>query len=150
MERKENGEIPPEEETEKASKSFEEEEFIRYCEANNLDYNEEDMDEDDRKGFQQIKKRFIKAVKEKRLVVDGTNLLYTVSKYSPQAGEELVVRRPIGRDFMAMDGFKENQRMQQLNGFIASICGQEKSFIARLDVSDQQFLRDVGTLFLTA
>jgi hypothetical protein len=145
------GEGMPNQERKETEKSFEGEEFIRYCEANSLDYNEEDMDEDDRKGFRAIKKWFMKAVKEKRLVVDGVKLLYTISEYSKDsAGKEIAIRRPIGRDFMAMDGLRETQSVQKLNGFIASMCDQEKSFVARLDILDRQFLEGVGTLFLTA
>ena len=48
--------------------SFAEQEFVNWCDANGIDHAEEDMEEDDRKDFRKIKKRFAKAVDEKRLV----------------------------------------------------------------------------------
>jgi hypothetical protein len=127
-----------------------EQEFINYCEANEIDHDESGMDDDSRADFVKIKKRFMKAVDAKRLIVDGTKLVYTVSKFSPSSGEQITVCRPAGRDFIAMDGFKDTQQMQKFNAFIASICGKEKSYISRLDIVDRQFLQDVGTLFLAA
>ena len=132
-------------------KSLAEQEFINYCEANEIAYAEEDMDDESRADFAKIKKRFMKAVNAKRLVIDGTKLTYTVSKFSEgAAGDKLIISRPIGKDFIAMDGMKETQAMSKFNAFIASISGKEKSYIAKLDVLDRQFLQDIGTLFLTA
>jgi hypothetical protein len=127
-----------------------EQEFINFCEANEIDHDELSMDDDDRKNFAEIKKRFMKAVNQKRLVVDGTKLIYTISRFSEKAGETLTLSRPTGKDFFAMDGFKETQKMQQFNGFVSSIAGKEKSYVSRLDVKDRQFLQDIATLFITA
>jgi hypothetical protein len=107
------------------------------------------MEEDDRKDFKKIKKRFMKAVDEKRLVVDGTNIEYTISRFSKKnSGQKLTISRPIGRDFIAMDGFRDTQQMQKFHAFIASIAKTEKSLIGNLDTVDRQFLTDIGTLFL--
>jgi hypothetical protein len=127
-----------------------EQEFINYCDANEIDHDEYTMDDDDRKAFQKIKSRFVKAVNEKRLVVDGTKIIYTVSRFSGTAGEKLTISRPTGKDFIAMDGFKDTQQMQKFNAFISSIAEKEKSYVSRLDLLDRQFLQDIGMLFLTA
>jgi hypothetical protein len=125
-----------------------EQEFNNYCDANEIDRELDDMEDEDRESFIKIKKRFMKAVKEKRVVVDGVKLQYTVSKFSPSQGQPFTISRPTGKDFMAMDGFKDNQQMNKFNGFIASIAGTERSTVARLDIVDRQFLQDIGTLFL--
>jgi hypothetical protein len=127
-----------------------EQEFISYCDANEIDRTEEDMDDESRADFLKIKKRFMKAVDEKRLYVEGTSLVYTVSRFSSSKGESLTVSRPVGRDFIAMDGLKDTQQMSKFNAFLASLTGKEKSYIAKLDIKDRQFLQDIGTLFLTA
>jgi hypothetical protein len=129
---------------------FAEREFRAWCGANDIDCAEEDMGEEDRAGFVKIKKRFCRAITEKRLVTDGVKLVYKVSSQSPQAGEEITVRRPTGKDLIAMDGFKDTQQMQKMQAFIASVCGKERSFVARLDGRDYRFLQDAATLFLTA
>jgi hypothetical protein len=126
-----------------------EREFANYCEANGFDHDEDSMDDDDRKDFLKIKKRFVKAVVDGRVMVDGTSIVYTVSERSTKdAGQKITIRRPVGKDFLSMDGFKDTQQMKKFQAFIASFCGQEKSFVARLDIADRQFLQDVGTLFL--
>jgi hypothetical protein len=129
---------------------FAEREFRAWCENNDIDHAEEDMNEEDRADFVKIKKRFCSCLREKRLVTDGVKLAYKVSALSTAAGEEIVIRRPTGKDLMAMDGYKETQQMQKMQSFIASICGKEKSFIARLDGKDYRFLQDIAALFLTA
>jgi hypothetical protein len=130
--------------------SLAEQEFGNYCEANGFEHDECVMDDDERKDFLKIKRRFMKAVEEKRLIVDGVKLIYTISKFSESAGQKLTISRPTGKDFLAMDGFKDTQQMQKFNAFIASIAKMERSFIARLDIVDRQFLQDIGTLFLTS
>ena len=127
-----------------------EQEFINYCEANEFDHDEIAMDEDDRVNFVKIKNRFMKAINEKRLVVDGTKLEYTVSNFSKTAGEKIIISRPRGRDFIAMDGFKDTQEMQKFNAFLASLAGKDKSYVANLDIKDKQFLQDIGILFTHA
>jgi indole-3-glycerol phosphate synthase len=130
--------------------SFEVQEFFNWCDANDIDREVDDMDDEDRKSFNKIKNHFVKAIKEKRLTIDGTNIVYTVSRFSPSAGQSITISRPTGKDFLAMDGFKETQQMQKFNAFCASIAGEEKSFVSKLDVFDRQLIQDIGTLFITA
>jgi len=133
--------------------SFERQEFYNWCEANEIDHAIEAMDDDDRKSFLKIERHFTAAIKEERLVVDGRQFEYTVSKYSPNAGEKYMVKRPNGRAMLAMDGFKDNSQNQKLQAFIAAICGVEKrdiKKISELDDKDYKVLQDVAILFLTA
>jgi hypothetical protein len=132
--------------------TFEEQEFYNWCDANDIDHAVDGMDEDDRKGFEKLKRRFAAAVREKRLVVDGNKLIYTVSERSPARGKELTISPPNGRAMLAMDGYKETQQQQKLQAFIAAISGVEKrniADIATLNRKDYQFLQDVAVLFLT-
>ncbi|MDR2516414.1 MAG: hypothetical protein LBC88_03420 [Spirochaetaceae bacterium] len=102
-----------------------EQEFANYCEANGFDHDADGMDDEDRESFLKIKRRFVKAVKEARVIVDGTILVYTVSKFSgKEAGRKITVRRPVGRDFLAMDGYKETQQMNKFQAFVSSFCGR--------------------------
>ena len=134
--------------------SFEEGEFRRYCEANEFDYDELGMDEGDRKDFVKIKKRFMKAIKEKRLTVDGEKVLYTVSDRSPKemAGTKLTISRPNGRTLLAMDGHKDTQQQTKLLSYMAALCRiprNEISKISSLDKKDHQIIQDIAMLFLT-
>ena len=132
--------------------TFEEQEFFNWCDANEIDHAVESMKDDDRKGFEKIKKRFTRAIKEKRITIDGDRFTYTVSQKSPNAGKTFIVRRPNGRALLAMDGFKDTAGNQRLQNFIAAICGVEKrdiSEIAQLDIKDYNILQDIAILFLT-
>jgi hypothetical protein len=140
-------------ESEEGKISFEQQEFYNWCDANDIDRAVEGMDDDDRKSFLKIERHFTTAIKEKRLVVDGDKLVYTISDRSPTKGEKLTVRRPNGRAMLAMDGYKESQQNQKLQAFIAAISGVEKrdsQKISTLDDKDYKVLQDVALLFLTA
>ena len=133
--------------------SFEEGEFVRYCEANEFDYDEAGMDEDNRKDFVKIKKRFMRAVAEKRLVVDGDKIKYTVSNRSKEmAGQVLTISRPNGRTLLAMDGHKDTQQQTKLLNYMAALCRINRSDIHKissLDKKDHQIIQDIAILFLT-
>jgi len=136
-----------------AEMSFEEQEFKNYCEANDFDCNEEGMDEDTRRDFIKFKKRFTRAVAEKRIVIDGDRMEYTVSEKSKEmAGQKLNICPPNGRALLAMDGYKDNQQQNKLLAYIAALCKiprNEINKISSLDRRDYQFLTGVATLFLT-
>jgi len=132
--------------------SFEKQEFYNWCDANEIDRAIESMDNEDRKNFEKIEKRFTKAVEEKRIIINGDQLEYTVSEKSPNKGEKFTVRRPNGRAMLAMDSFKETAGHQKLQNFITAICGVEKrdiSKISALDIKDYKVLQDIALLFLT-
>ena len=132
--------------------TFEQQEFFNWCDANDIDHAKEGMDDDDRKSFQKMERHFTTAIKEGRIIFDGDNFIYTVSKKSPNAGEKFTVKRPNGRAMLAMDGYKENASNQKLQAFIAAMCDIKKSDISKissLDNKDLKVLQDVAILFLT-
>jgi len=133
--------------------SLEEQEFIAYCEANEFDYDEEGMDADTRRDFVKIKKRFTRAIKEKRLLVNGCKIEYTVSQRSEgMAEEKITIGRPKGNALLAMDGYKDGQQQSKLLAYMASLCKiprNEIHKISSLDKKDYQIIQDVAVLFLT-
>jgi hypothetical protein len=135
--------------------SFAEQEFFNWCDANRIDHEAAAMDEDDAKSFHKIKRHFTDAVDERRIVIDGKNIIYTISDMSPKlmAGKQFTIRRPNGRALLAMDGYKDTQQMSKLEAFMAAICGIEKRDIrdiTGLDSLDHQFIQDIAILFLNA
>ena len=133
--------------------SFEEQEFNNYCEANDFDHDENAMEAEDRKDFVKIKKRFMRALKEKQIVVDGNKLILTVSERSKEmAGKQITISRPSGRTLLAMDGYKETQQQTKLMAYMAALCRiprNEIHKISSLDKKDHQIIQDVAILFLT-
>jgi len=131
-------------------KQTSEREFERYCEANDIDFDTAAMDEDEKKDFEKIKKRFVKVSMQGRVHVDGTDLKYIVSKFSPSgfSGREITIKRSGGQSYMGMDNYKDTQTVHKMNGFLSAMTGQEVSFFAKIDGSDWAFFRDIATLFL--
>jgi hypothetical protein len=134
--------------------SFEEREFFNYLEANDLDCGEDTMEEEDRKEFAKVKKRFIKAIRDKRAVVDGNKIIYTVSEKTsaPMAGTQITISRPSGRALLVMDGYKDTMQYTKLSAYMAALCRIPKSDMGKitsLDIIDYQFIQDIAILFLT-
>jgi len=125
-------------------------EFASYCEANDIDHDEAAMNEEDLKDFQAIKKRFVKACKQGRVIVEGQKIIYTNSNFSPQgyAGQKVTITRPGGSAFTAMDGFKDTQAIHKLHAFCSAMTGMEVKWFSNLDITDWQFYRDIATCFL--
>ena len=137
-----------------SGKTLAEQEFTAYCEANEIDCDELAMDEDTHKDFCKIKKRFVKAITEKRLVVNGFKIEYTVSdKSAGMAGQKITIGRPTMRTMLAMDGLKDNQQSSKLLAYMTALCNMPKTEIHKisgLDKKDYQIIQDVAMLFLTA
>jgi hypothetical protein len=139
-----------EKKTYKIDKETAEAEFASFCEANDIDCDVDGMTDDDQEDFKPIKRRFINACREGRVVVDGRKIIYTVSEYSAKEFQGTVeIKRPDGHAFIAMDGYKETQSVHKLQGFVASMAGKEVKYFSKLDVSDWLFFRDMATLFLS-
>jgi hypothetical protein len=133
----------------KIDKETAEAEFVAFCEANDIDCDMDGMTDDEKSDFEPIKKRFVKACMQGRLVVDGLVLKYTPSEFTKMEFRGTVeIKRPDGHAFMAMDGYKETQSAHKLQGFTSSMTGQEVKYFSKIDAKDWMFYRDMATLFL--
>jgi hypothetical protein len=133
----------------KIDKETAEAEFVSFCEANDIDYDTDGMTDEEKADFEPIKKRFIKACMQGRLVVDGLVLKYTPSEFTkPEFRGAVEIKRPEGHAFMAMDGYKETQSAHKMQGFLSSMTGQEVKYFSKIDSRDWLFYRNVAVLFL--
>ena len=90
-------------------------EFERFCEANEIDYDESAMTTEDIEAFKPLKERFIKGCMNGRVEVDGRNIQYTVSALSDNAaGDVVTIKRPTGHAFVAMDNYNDKQSVHKL------------------------------------
>ena len=125
-------------------------EFERFCKANEIDYDESAMTTEDAEAFKPLKERFINACMDGRVEVDGRNIKYTVSEYSADSsGDVVVIKRPTGHAFMAMDNYSDKQSVHKLQGFVSAMTGKEVKYFSKTDISDWLFFRDIATLFLS-
>ena len=126
-------------------------EFERFCEANEIDYNESAMTENEQEAFKPLKERFVKACMDGRVEVDGRNIKYTVSEHSAGcAGDVVVIKRPTGHAFMALDGFNDKQSIHKLQGFASAITDKDVRYFSKMDMGDWMFFQGVISLFLAA
>jgi hypothetical protein len=131
--------------------SLEEQEFLNYCKANDLETNTDDMSDDDKETFLKARQRFIKAEKSRRLTVDGTTLEYTVSKFSKtHAGDKLAIVRPNGKVVLAAGKGAGKDSAMASSAMMGALCGKETSYVNQLDIADRNFLQDILLLFLGA
>ena len=137
-----------EEKEPKISREAAVDEFARYCEANDIDYDESAMSAEDLAAFKPLKERFVKACMDGRVEVDGTSLKYTISQFSKGAGDVITIKRPSGKSFVAMDGSSDKQSVRKLQSFCSAMTGEEIIFFTNLDIKDWKFFQGIATLFL--
>jgi hypothetical protein len=128
-----------------------ESELILFCENNRIEHDENAMNDEEKETFSNIKKRFIDSCMEGRVEVDGRNLKYTVSEFSPEnfSGNIITIKRPGGHAFAAMDGWKDHESVHRLMGFMSALTGKEVKYFSKIDAVDWQFISAVSKLFLS-
>jgi hypothetical protein len=126
-------------------------EFMHYCESNDFETDETEMNDNEKESFAGIKRRFIKCCREGRVEVDGMNLKYTISKLSPEgfAGDVVTIKRPGGNAFAGMDNFKDRESVHKLHGFMSAMTGKEIKYFSKIDIADWKFFEAVSSLFLS-
>lgn len=135
----------------KVTTEFAEKEFNDWVLANDFEKDLAVMSKELQDAYLGCKKAFISAMKAGRLVVDGTSLVYTVSKFSPQgfAGEEIKIARPSGNIWLAFDGRKNDGAMHKLQSSMSAMVGKDIAWFSKLDVKDWNFFAMVVSVFLS-
>lgn len=135
---------------EKINKELAEKEFLDWCELNDIETDSSEMTDKEKAIFESARKSATKMLQKGRLIVDGDKLEYTVSNFSPAgfAGEKLVIGRPSGNIYLALDG-KNSGEMHQINAAMSALVGKDTGWLAKLDAkADWAFLNRITQLFL--
>lgn len=136
----------------KVSKEIAIKDFETWAEENRIEYDEDDMTEEDKACFVPLKTRIVKAIRDGRCIVDGGHLKYTIQtceRAEGLIGREVEIGRPYGGVFTGMDGYKETQTVHRLNGAMSAMTGLDVGIFAKLDAWDYTFFTSVAKLFLT-
>ncbi len=130
----------------KEEKTFEEQEFENWCNANELETDVSKMKEELVGAFEDLKKRFTKALKQQRLIVKGEELEYTLSKFSPDgfAGDKLIIKAPRGNAFIGTSDDSAKKTM----ALMSAMTGKDIGYFGKLDIRDYLFLAGVVGAFL--
>lgn len=137
----------------KIDKITAEKDFYDFCEEWEIDYEIENMNEEDSEAFTEHKNKIVKAIKLGRMIFcrnEGT-MKYIVSRYTEnKEGEEIIIKRPKGSSYMEMDNFKANSYIRKTYAILAGMTGKSVQFFAGLDGIDMKPLQSVMTLFLAS
>ena len=133
----------------KIAKEVAENEFNDWCEANMIDTDASDMNEDDEKAFYGLKKTIVNAVRDGRIVFDGRDIKYTISKCTPElAGQEVTIPPAKGAVYLALDGFKKGQDIKRLHAALSQMTGLADGVFRKMDAADFKVFQAVFSLFL--
>lgn len=131
----------------KVSKKQAELEFENFADAMDLDVDLDSMQEDDKKEFQKVKDKIIKAIMIGSLTFNDNN----EPVFTPQRSEEnkpLTFREPKGSTFKCMDGHKDNQNMGKMFAIMAEMTGTTAGTFSKLSGQDFKVCTAIVTVFL--
>ena len=119
-------------------------EFNKFAEAMDIDTDVENMDEEDKKDFEGIRRK-IESIMSGRLVVNDNG----EPEYTPEGAENaLVFQEPTGASLMASDKRKKTENVARLNTVMGEMCGVPSKTSAMLQMRDFKVCSAITTLFL--
>ncbi len=135
----------------KITKDLAEEEFIGWCESNDIECDEMEMAEDEKEVFISARRRFVKAIRAGRLVIDGQSCEYMISDIAATgvAGGKIRIEPPNGNIWLALDGRKDVDRMHKMQQAMSALTGKDVGFFAKLPAKDWSFMMSAVSLFLS-
>ena len=133
--------------TDKISREMAEDEFERFADAWDIDTDTDDMDIEDRKSFDEQRRKIVKAImKGHATVSDNGDVTYT--PYGENGGDPLTFRIPSGAAYMSMDKYKDRQNMHKMFGFMGSMTKQHSKVFSDMSAIDTKFCMGITLLFL--
>lgn len=121
-------------------------EFDRFAESMDLDFDERGMDDEDAKGFRESRRLFLRAVEKNRLVVndDGEPV------YTPVVGnrDPITFHEPQGCSFMASDLKKKGHDVGKMHVIVADFTQQPAERFAKMKQRDYKVVLAIALLIL--
>lgn len=122
-------------------------EFKRFGDLMDLDLDPLDMDEDDKKGFEQQKKRVISSIQNGSLIInDNGEPVFTPQGISD--ANPITFREPTGASLMAMDRKKRTEDVAKLYASMADMTGSSSGIFSKMKMRDLKVCMAITTLFL--
>jgi hypothetical protein len=132
----------------KISVEMAEQEFERFGEAMDLDFDTSFMDEEDRKGFEGSKRRIVKAIMSGAMIINDEGC----PVYTPQRAQgdvnPITFYEPTGATYMAMDRKKKTEDMGKMMALMADYTQTSSGLFAKMKNADFKVCLAVTTLFL--
>jgi len=132
----------------KISLEMAEQEFMRFGDAMDLDFDTDFMDEEDRKGFEANKRRIVKAIMSGAMVVNDDGCpVYTPQKAVGDVNA-ITFYEPTGATYMAMDRKKKTEDMGKMIAVMADFTQTSSGILSKMKNSDFKVCLAVTLLFL--
>ena len=132
----------------KISKEMAEQEFDRFGELMDLDFDTSFMDEDDRKGFEQSKRRLVRAIMVGSMIIDDEGRPVFTPQRAGQEVNAITFNEPTGATYMAMDRKKKTEDMGKMMALMADYTKTSAGLFAKMKNADFKVCLAVTTLFL--
>lgn len=125
-------------------------EYDRFCDAWEIDNDESSMQEDEKIDYKRLKDQIIKSIRKGRLCLkEDETLEYTISeKTENKSGQKLIIKRPKGEAYLAMDNYKDGQSVHKFNAVLANMTSHAVKYFSDFDGIDMKPLQAVVSLFL--
>lgn len=131
---------------EKIVKEVAEQEFDRFAEMMDLDFDESSMDEEDLKSFQQQKRRLVLAIQSGSLVIDEKGQ----PVFTPQRSDNLdpiTFYEPTGASLTATDKRKKGEEMAKMFALMASATRTAPVTFSKMKMADFKVCQAIINLF---
>lgn len=123
-------------------------EFERFGEMMELDFDTNAMDDEDRRGFEQHRRRLVAAIMSGALTIDEKGQPEFTPRRSGEWEGVITFYEPDGAAYLAMDRQKKNQDMHKFYAVMAAMTKQNAGVLAKLKGSDAKLCQAVVALFL--
>lgn len=120
-----------------------EHEFVRFCEAMDLD-TEPKGDDEDLRSYNETKRRIVDAICEGRLVVDEDGQ----PVFTPSDGGSITFYEPEGSSLLAMDQKKSGHNVGKSFAVLAAMTKQPAMRFSKMKNRDLKICQAVMVLFL--
>jgi hypothetical protein len=130
----------------KIAQEFAEQEFDRFLNAMDLDIQLKGMDDEDRKSFEEAKRKLVRAMQKGSLVIDEKGQ----PVFTPQLGDTapITFKEPTGAVLMTMDQKKKDHDVAKMMVTMAAMTGVNMQRFAKMEGRDIKICLAIATLFL--
>jgi len=133
----------------KISREMAEQEFERFGEAMDLDFDVSFMEDEDRKGFEVAKRRIVSAIMSGAMVVNDDGCpIYTPQREEGGDANPNTYYEPTGATYMAMDRKKKTEDMGKMMALMADYTKTSSGLFGKMKNADLKVCLAVTTLFL--
>jgi len=134
------------EKVEKISREVAEAEFIKWCEAHDLDIDEKFMDTEELEDFRKIKKNIVVGITRGNITIDGEKATVVTKFSGGNSPDKITFNSPTGATFMAADRVKAGQNVGSTYAKMADVTGLNSKTFSQLDARDLKYCLGVFAL----